>query len=121
MGWIGLACIFSALVSIDGPFLQRATTITTSQIGNSPLDLDVVLTPEIPRMYGGGYVIENGTMSRNAKMFNASVPSSTGHISNNVHAVVSPWIIDHVDQPYWQQAPLPNFMYVYSRQSFYLD
>lgn len=112
MGWIGLACIFSALVSIDGPFLQRATTIVSSQIGNKPVQLNVTLAPEVARAYTGGYVIANGTVSRYAKMFNTSVPSSTGSIPNNVHAVVGSYFIDWVDRPYWEQAPLPHFMYV---------
>lgn len=90
--------------------MQRATTIVSAPIVDKSILLNVTIAPEIARNFTGGYVITNGTASRSAAMFNSTIPSSHGSISNNVHSVVGPWFITQVGQPYWLEAPLPAFI-----------
>lgn len=48
MGLLGLACIFSTLVVIDGPLLQRSSTVATAPIVGKPVSLNVTMAPELP-------------------------------------------------------------------------
>lgn len=110
MGLIGLACIFSTLVAIDGPFMQRATTIVAAGLVDDPISLNVTIAPEIARNFTGGWLIINGTASRSGPMFNSTIPSSHGSVPSNVRWATSAWYISKVSQPYSLQAPLPAFV-----------
>lgn len=49
MGWFGLACIFSTLVVVDGPLLQRASNAVSAPYRNHPVTLSFSMVPEMPR------------------------------------------------------------------------
>ena len=44
MGWFGLACIFSILVTVDGPLLQRATQVVRAPIVGETATLNVTVS-----------------------------------------------------------------------------
>lgn len=48
MGLIGLACIVSTLVAVDGPLLQKATSVVEAPTLNTPVILNVSMSPEVP-------------------------------------------------------------------------
>lgn len=52
MSLLNMACIAGALVAVDGPFLQRASTVRTAEIV-SPVNLNVTLMPELPTGFTG--------------------------------------------------------------------
>lgn len=54
MGLLGLACIFSTLVAVDGPLLQRATRVVPAPIAEPPVILNVTMAQEVPTSYFGG-------------------------------------------------------------------
>ena len=55
MGLFGVACIFSTLVTIDGPLLQRATRAAPAAISGQTVSLNVTIAPEIPQYYAGNW------------------------------------------------------------------
>lgn len=55
MGLLGLACIFSTIVVIDGPLLQRATSVKSAPIGQS-FNVTVRIAQEIPNSWTGGFI-----------------------------------------------------------------
>lgn len=106
MGILGLACIFSTLVSVDGPLLQKATTIVSAPIINHPVPLNVTLSPELPFLFSGGYVETNGTMNRWAQEFNTSIPASYGSVPNNLVSIVNPYVDQEIGKPWLKRTPL---------------
>ncbi|KAI9695641.1 MAG: hypothetical protein M1820_008488 [Bogoriella megaspora] len=50
--FIAIASLCATLVIIDGPLLQRASSVT-SRIPNDPIELQTLLTPEIPSFFTG--------------------------------------------------------------------
>ena len=55
INWMLLPCLASIIVAIDGPILQRASTVVSAQIQSSPVNLQVAISPQIPRGYSGYY------------------------------------------------------------------
>lgn len=53
IGIAGLACILCSLVVIDGPLLQKASTVKAVPRFDSPLTLNVSMVPEMPRNWSG--------------------------------------------------------------------
>ncbi len=49
MGSLGLACLFSVIVVIDGALLQRSSTVDYVAFAGPPINLNVVMAPEVPR------------------------------------------------------------------------
>lgn len=49
---LALACICTTFVAIDGPLLQRASSVR-SQTSDSPISLAVSISPEVPSYYSG--------------------------------------------------------------------
>ena len=103
MGLIGLACIVSTLVTVDGPLLQKATTVVNAPIVNDPVTLNVSMAPEVPRGYTGGWLYTNFSQTA-AWAFNETMPTANGEVSNNIStyfdldelsiAWLQPWIED---------------------------
>lgn len=91
MGFLGLACIFSTLVALDGPFLQKATHVEYAPIENSPVNLNVSVLPELPTHLFSGWMYANQTGSshfRNAAQFNHTIPTPhNGQYPNNINIV----------------------------------
>lgn len=55
-GLLGLACIFSTLVVIDGPLLQRSSTVITGQVAAKSVPLNISMAQEVPTGYSGEWV-----------------------------------------------------------------
>jgi hypothetical protein len=51
VGWLGLACISSTLVFVDGPLIQRASTTSLVPI-HQIIPLNITMAPEIVRIRG---------------------------------------------------------------------
>ena len=63
MSLLNLACIAAAFAVVDGPFLQRASTVETgSQVKNITIELN--LPPELPAGFSGYW--QNGILTATA-------------------------------------------------------
>ena len=100
VGLIGLACMLSTLVAIDGPLLQKAATVRNAPYVD-PVQLTVKLLPELPQFYTGGWLPGPRTLYT----FNETVPTANGNIYNNVSVISrldsdtlwnKPWFNDHI-------------------------
>lgn len=50
MGWLGIASIFTCVaILLDGPLIQRSSTVASTSIQGPPVKLQVSMVPEIPR------------------------------------------------------------------------
>jgi hypothetical protein len=54
LGLVGLACIASTLVFVDGPLLQKSTTIVDAEIDAPPVPLYAVKQETWPAYFGEG-------------------------------------------------------------------
>lgn len=81
MGIIGLACLFSSVILVDGPLLQRASTVSTTQ---NPINqtLQVLMAPELPHGWSGYWGTAEGLHPNPA--FNATVPTTSGAMKNDI-------------------------------------
>lgn len=87
MGLLGLACVFSVVVVVDGPLLQRASTIRPAAVAGGPsVTLDVSMVPEMPRDYTGTWFEAEKAANRypQSAMFNATIPGPDGPVSNHI-------------------------------------
>lgn len=103
MGLIGLACIFSTLVAIDGPLLQKSTSVVTAPITNHPVTLNVSMSPEVPHGFSGGWVRTNVTELKFSSMFNNTVPTANGTTPNNIFAYFNTDVNSAVYNKAWFQ------------------
>lgn len=106
MGWLGLACVFSFLVVIDGPILQRATTIVTVPFAQ-PVQLNVTIAQEIPTGYTGWWARNAGRWTGN---FNSSIPTATGTTSNDLYALIDEQLEAKVAPLWFRDEGLPKFV-----------
>jgi hypothetical protein len=111
MGLIGLACIFSTLVAIDGPLLQKATTVVNARITDRPLDLNVSLAPEIPRGYTGGWMRTNMSQLLNSPAFNYTMPTAEGSVSNNIIGYSRTDITSLWSKPWFEDVTVPGIIH----------
>lgn len=81
MGIIGIACLFSSVILVDGPLLQRASTVATTQ---TPVNqtLQVLMAAELPHGYSGYWGFADGVHPNPA--FNATVPTTGGAVKNDI-------------------------------------
>ena len=94
MGILGLACVFSTLVAVDGPLLQKATHVKSAQIAGSPIALNVSILPEIPSNFDSGYTQYDDTSYRSSYLFNETIPiGSNGTAPNNLNLQIYGWWI----------------------------
>lgn len=57
MGWLGIASILSCVVILlDGPLLQRSSTVVTASHQGPTVSLDFTMVPELPT--GKSYVLD---------------------------------------------------------------
>lgn len=54
MSILNIACIAASFVIIDGPLLQRASSVVPAMV-TSEVNLQLVLPPELPRGFSGTY------------------------------------------------------------------
>lgn len=104
MGFIGLACIFATLGAIDGPLLQRATTVVSRPYADHPVPLTTSLVPELPTGLSGFWAISpNGYVTT---MFHKEVPTSYGNVSNTVVSADSDYFELNLRLDYMNDAPI---------------
>ena len=89
LGLLGLACIFSTIVVIDGPLLQRASTVMSAPKEPSPVPLDVTIAPELPTDWSGWRVDNKdfGLQGIQSWEFNTTIPTWNGSASNLIGSV----------------------------------
>jgi hypothetical protein len=87
MGLLGLACIFSIIVTMDGPLLQRASTIKEASIVGESLPLNISMSPEVPRNTFAVWATEKqmGIGYKFNYAFNESVPTGNGSTPNDIY------------------------------------
>lgn len=110
MGLLGLACIFSTLVAIDGPLLQKATHVEYAPIENQPLNFSVSVLPELPSFTFSGYIMGNQTgipHFRAANSFNRTIPTPDGTAPNNLDFIIQPWM-SAVEGPWLRASAMPG-------------
>lgn len=90
IGLLGTATIFSTLITVDGPLLQRSTTVHSVPFHHDhQVSLEVSMVPEIPHGLGGWWTTgaHIGDNSPNSPVFNESIPAGDGKtVSNNVYS-----------------------------------
>lgn len=109
MGLLGLACIFSTLVMVDGPLLQRSSTVVTGPVLPHPVALNVTMAPEIPRYWSGNWATgaELGAADeRWTPDFNTSMPAGDRNVSNEIWCATNHGIEAKLGRLYFNDAPL---------------
>ena len=86
IGLLGLACLASNFVVIDGPLLQRSSTVVIAPLVDNRTRLNVSIAPEIPSSFSGTWVTnaEEDTTRLWSMGFNDTVPDGTGTTSNRM-------------------------------------
>ena len=86
MGLLGLACILSTLVVIDGPLLQRSSTVREGPVASDPIPLNVTMAQELPTGWSGTWLTatENAFNQHWPPIYNATLPLGDREVSNDV-------------------------------------
>lgn len=86
MGLLGLACIFSTLVVIDGPLLQRASIVITVPLTNQTVPLTISMAPEIPNGFTGVWATTQdlGLSYWWSPAWNSTIPTGNGTAPNDI-------------------------------------
>lgn len=98
----------------DGPLLQRSTSVVSENISDSPVLLDVVMAPEIPRYYTGAWYYPAETGSTLASLgvqdgaFNRTRPTVHGTTPNNAEVGAYGWFQVSVAGLWYDDAPLQD-------------
>lgn len=86
IGFLGLISIFSTLTVIDGPFLQRASIVVTTNVAIiTPLNIS--MAPEIPHDFSGAWFTSREIGISNFRAYpvwNSTIPTADGFTSNNI-------------------------------------
>lgn len=109
MGLLGLACIFSTIVVIDGPLLQRSSTVVTASLSGQPLPLNITMAPELPRGYTGvwGTAASEGEAGFPFTLgFNDTIPTPEGNAKNNIFPMSWPRLNLHISAQWNKDEPL---------------
>ena len=108
MGLLGLACIVSTLVVVDGPLLQRSSTISTGIPSSKPVDLKLTMVPQLPRGYSGGWINSSvlGYTEGWSKSFNTTMPSGNGGTVSNKVVPGSNGPLALVSSAFFQNKPM---------------
>lgn len=108
IGLLGIACIASTLVYIDGPLLQRAST-TVLVPKDQTISLNISMAPEIPAGFTGFWwrtPPQLGSASPLDGGFNATIPTSSGPADNYViPAERHNDITNEINKPWLSGAP----------------
>ena len=111
MGMLGLACIFSTLVAVDGPLLQKATRVVYAPVKRDPIPLSVSVLPELPTNLFAGYTPVNTTNNPRAReswMFNHTIPTAdNGSAPNNVLVEIDYWMYN-IQGPWLRKEEISN-------------
>ncbi|KAK3050521.1 hypothetical protein LTR09_008160 [Extremus antarcticus] len=113
LGLLGLATIFSTVVIIDGPLLQRPTSVVQAPYVNQPVHLNVMMAQQTPTGYTGVWATsqELGFDTVQNLQFNKSVPSVDGNeVSNEVWSSSDDQFDMHVGRLYYADVPIPSII-----------
>lgn len=86
MGIVGVACIFSTVILIDGPLLQRASTVASMHMPSSQ-PLSIKMAPELPHGWSGGWSTTELLGIDNTHpnpAFNSTIPTAGGSSRNDI-------------------------------------
>lgn len=88
MGLIGLASTFTTVILIDGPLLQRASTLAVSDMSVSRT-LRIEIPPELPRGFSGAWATTDrlGLDIHPVVGFNSSIPGTKGSSLNDIYTL----------------------------------
>ncbi|KAK5174616.1 Serine carboxypeptidase 3 [Saxophila tyrrhenica] len=111
-GLLGLATIFSTLALIDGPLLQRSSSVVPSTL-HEPVSLQVSMAQEIARGSTGFWIaseeMDYGTHVNTP--FNKTMPGVDGtKVSNDIWTFTEDFM-DEVATLYYSNAPLPGLVH----------
>lgn len=112
MGLIGLACILSTLVAIDGPLLQRATHVVSAPIVGQTVRLNVTMAAEIPQYYTGEWM-PSQEMGRGLHwdfQFNKTIPTANGSAPNMIYADTKDKLSPYISRKWLTDEPLVDVM-----------
>lgn len=106
MGLLGLACICSTVVVVDGPLIQRASGVV-SVPNSAVVPLNVTMAPEIPHSATGGWVTiaESGNPDFE-QIFNETIITANGTAPNLVAGLSSYQTFYHATYGWKTNAPL---------------
>lgn len=77
------------MVVVDGPLLQRASTVVPAPIVDSPVTLNINMAPELPTGWSGFWDTQHhlGLTTRMSATWNKTVPSTNGPVSNYIDPI----------------------------------
>ena len=90
--WLVLPFFASILVAVDGPLLQRASKVISTPILDTPIDLEITMSPEVPRGFSGYYQYSPGFNT-----FDISSGRSSDYAianSQNISVASNEWIAE---------------------------
>ena len=112
IGLLGLACIASTFVVIDGPLLQRASTVIPAPV-DKPIPLNISMAPQVPRGYTGYWQTIANLGQPNywvASAFASTMPGSKGPVPNTILSEVSIDVqIELTKAWFYDEAPLQGY------------
>ena len=81
--------------AIDGPLLQRSSTVVPSPIKDQTMDINVTIAQEVPSGFTGAWIRSDGgrVQQRFSNSFNDTIPAADGTSSNHL----IPWANIDVD------------------------
>lgn len=69
---------------VDGPLLQRSSTVVSASIIGQSVNLNVSIVPELPSGFGGAWIpLPPNARLRYAEAFNDTVPTNNGSMLQN--------------------------------------
>lgn len=86
IGLLGLACIVSTIVVVDGPLLQRSSTVVTVP-SHTSIAIKIGIAPEMPQEWAGEWITaeELGQPQlHTSHAWNATIPTTSGVARNNI-------------------------------------
>lgn len=108
-GFLGLACICASLTIIDGPLLQRASTVVSAPVSGTPLPLNITVEPTLQLDAGGAWGTGNmsGFASPWNAAFNKTIPTVYGEKRNNVWPLFD-YAVESRLRKAWVESAMPN-------------
>ena len=112
IGLLGVATVFSTLVVIDGPLLQRASSVVPARITDHPVPLDVTMAPEVPTDYTGAWATmqDIGIDQWWNLPFNSTEPGSNGPVPNNIYVEINPHLEQSLGRHYFSDTLPPHIL-----------
>lgn len=110
MGLLGLACILSTIVAVDGPLLQKSSTVKEGPVPADALSLHVSMAQEVPRGFTGSWMTSKQAgvagVTRPWDLFNDTIPTPHGTVRNNIWLGSSNQLAYNLTAPWYDTAPI---------------